>query len=147
LSSERQIVEEGLPAMIKAATSADLRDAFKEHLEESRVHVSRLEQILRDEAGEADESKCKVTAALISEAGSSAGDIDDDMTRDVFLIAAGNMVEHHEIAVYGTLCAWADDLGKDQQAKILERTLQEEKAADEKLTMLSTQINIEAPVA
>jgi ferritin-like metal-binding protein YciE len=147
LSSERQIVKEGLPAMIKETTSVELREAFEKHLDESRIHVSRLERILDEVEGEENSTKCKVTAALISETGSIAKDAKDEQLRDVLLIASGNQVEHHEIAVYGTLKTWAEILGENDEAAILDKTLQEEKAADEHLTRLSKLMNVEAPVA
>lgn len=147
LNSEKQIVEKGLPAMIENATDPQLKSAFQTHLEESKVHVSRLEEILDQEEGETGEAKCKVTAALISQAESNVKDAKDATLRDVVLIAAGNQVEHHEIAVYGTLATWAEILGEDEQARLLARTLAEEEAADELLTELSEQINVEAPVA
>jgi ferritin-like metal-binding protein YciE len=147
LSSERQIVNEGLPGMIKETTNVELREAFELHLDESRMHVSRLERILDAVEGEENASKCKVTAALISEVSSSAKDASDAQLRDVLLIAAGNQVEHHEIAVYGTLKTWAEILGEFEQAEMLEKTLQEEKNADETLTRLSKLVNVEAPIA
>ena len=147
LSSERQIVEKGLPEMIKMATNPKLRDAFRAHLAESKTHVSRLERILDAEQGADDDSKCKVTAALISGAGSEASDAKNDAVRDVSLIASGNKVEHHEIAVYGTLRTWAMLLGEDEDARMLEETLEEEKNADALLTRLSDQINVRAPAS
>jgi len=147
LSSERQIVNEGLPGMIKETTNVELREAFEKHLDESRMHVSRLERILDEVEGEENTSKCKVTASLIGEASSAAKDTPDAQLRDVLLIAAGNKVEHHEIAVYGTLKTWAELLGEDEQAASLEKTLQEEKNADETLTLLSKLVNVAAPVA
>jgi ferritin-like metal-binding protein YciE len=147
LSSERQIVEKGLPEMIDASTNPELRDAFRTHLDESRSHISRLEQILSTEEGEADDMKCKATAALITEASSEAGDAKNVAVRDVSLIASGNKVEHHEIAVYGTLRTWAGLLGEVEDAALLERTLEEEKNADALLTQLSSQINLRAPTA
>jgi ferritin-like metal-binding protein YciE len=145
LSSERQIVEKGLPEMIKVSTNPELADAFRTHLEESKMHISRLERILDAEQGEVDDSKCKATAALISEASSEASDAKNEAVRDVSLIASGNKVEHHEIAVYGTLRTWANLLGEDEDAALLEKTLDEEKNADELLTELSEQINLQAP--
>jgi ferritin-like metal-binding protein YciE len=147
LNSEKQIVEKGLPAMIEKATSPDLKQAFETHLKESQEHVARLERILEAAEGEANESKCKVTAALISGAESDIKDAANDSIRDVVLIAAGNQVEHHEIAVYGTLRTWAEVLGEDEDAAILDKTLAEEEAADELLTSLAEEINVEAPVA
>jgi ferritin-like metal-binding protein YciE len=147
LNSERQIVEKGLPAMIEKSTNPRLAEAFRTHLEESREHVARLERILNAEEGEANESKCKVTASLISGAESDISDASNEGIRDVVLIAAGNQVEHHEIAVYGTLRTWAEILGENEDAAILEKTLEEEENADELLTELSQQINVAAPVA
>jgi ferritin-like metal-binding protein YciE len=147
LSSERQIVKEGLPGMIKETTNVELREALEKHLDESRMHVSRLERILDQVEGEENTTKCKITAALIGEASSLAKDAPDAQLRDVLLIAAGNKVEHYEIAVYGTLKTWAEVLGEYEQAEILEKTLQEEKNADETLTLLSKLMNVEAPVA
>lgn len=147
LDMERQIAEKGLPAMIEKSTSHELANAFRTHLEETKEHVSRLERILNENTGEASDSKCKVASALIAEASSSISDAKDTSVRDVVLIAAGNQVEHHEIAVYGTLRTWAELLGEDDHAAILERTLDEEKNADQLLTSLAEQINVEAPAA
>ncbi|HEX4156171.1 MAG TPA: DUF892 family protein [Acidobacteriaceae bacterium] len=147
LDSEKQIVEDGLPKMIESSTSAQLKDAFRTHLEESKEHIMRLQRILKENEGEANTSKCKVTAALISEGGSAAKDAKDKTLRDVVLIAAGNQVEHHEIAVYGTLRNLAIILGEAEHAAQLDKTLDEEKHADRVLTELSEQINVAAPVA
>jgi ferritin-like metal-binding protein YciE len=144
---EKQIAEKGLPAMIKNATNPELAAAFEEHLDETQQHVARLERILNGLEGEANETKCKVVSTLISSADSDVSDAKDPMLRDVVLIAAGNQVEHHEIAVYGTLRTWAEVLGETEEAEILDRTLNEEKAADAKLSALAAQINVAAPVA
>lgn len=147
LDSERQIVDDGLPKMIEHSTNSQLKNAFRTHLEESKEHVNRLERILRDNDGEASTTKCKVTAALIAEGGASAKDAKDQTLRDVVLIAAGNQVEHHEIAIYGTLRNMAIILGEAEHAALLDKTLEEEKHADKLLTELSEQINVAAPVA
>ena len=147
LDSEQQIVKDGLPAMIDDSTNNELKNAFRTHLEESREHIARLEQILQDNEGEAATMKCKVTSALISEGGSAAKDAKDNTLRDVVLIAAGNQVEHHEIAIYGTLRNLAIILGEAEHAALLDKTLDEEKHADKLLTELSEQINVSAPVA
>lgn len=147
LDSERQIVDEGLPTMIENSTNSQLKNAFRTHLEESKEHIARLERIMRDNDGEASTTKCKVTAALIAEGGSSAKDAKDQTLRDVVLIAAGNQVEHHEIAIYGTLRNMAIILGEAEHAALLDKTLDEEKHADKLLTELSEQINVAAPVA
>jgi ferritin-like metal-binding protein YciE len=147
LSSEKQIVDKGLPAMIEKSTSPELAQAFRNHLTESRQHIVRLERILDATRGEVAESKCKVTAALISSAESEIADAANESIRDVILIAAGNQVEHHEIAIYGTLRTWAEVLGNQQDAQLLDKTLAEEEKADQLLTKLSQQINVAAPVA
>jgi len=146
LNSERQIAEKGLPAMIEKATNPQLKQAFTQHLRETQQHVMRLQAILDATEGEASEAKCKITAALISEAESQIKDAANEEIRDVVLIAAGNQVEHHEIAVYGTLRTWALTLGEQEQAAILEKTLHEEENADSMLTMLSEQLNVAVPV-
>ena len=147
LSSERQIADKGLPAMIEKATNPQLQQAFRKHLEETREHVSRIEQILGSNKGEASDSKCKVTAAMISAAESEISNAANESIRDVILIAGGNQIEHQEIATYGTLRMWAQILGERQDVALLEKTLQEEHHADELLTQLSQQINVAAPVA
>lgn len=146
LSSETQIVE-ALEKMTKQATAPQLASAFQQHLEESKTHVSRLERILDENTGEHDTSKCKITAALVSGAQSDASSAKDGQIRDVVLIAAGNQVEHHEMAMYGTLRNWAMVLGEMEHAQLLEKTLEEEKNADKVLTKLADQINVAAPVA
>jgi ferritin-like metal-binding protein YciE len=146
LNSERQIAEKGLPAMIEKATNPQLKQAFAQHLRETQQHVMRLQAILDATEGEATEAKCKVTAALISEAESQIKDAANEEIRDVILIAAGNQVEHHEIAVYGTLRTWAQILDEPEHAAILEKTLHEEENADALLTMLAEQLNVSVPV-
>lgn len=142
LSSERQIAEKGLPAMIEKSTDPQLAQAFRNHLTETNEHISRLERILDADKGEASDSKCKVTAALISSAESNISSAANDSMRDIILIAAGNQVEHHEIAVYGTLRTWAEVLGEHDDAMLLEKTLAEEENADETLSQLSQKINV-----
>jgi len=110
-----------------------------------KEHIARLERILRENDGEASTSKCKVTAALISEGSSSAKDAKDQTLRDVVLIAAGNQVEHHEIAIYGTLRNMAIILGEAEHAALLDKTLDEEKVTDRKLTTLAEgRVNLRA---
>ena len=146
LNSEKQITV-ALDEMIEKSTSQQLAAAFKKHQDETKEHVSRLERILTENSGESDDAKCKITAALISGAQSDISSAKDDQIRDVVLIASGNQVEHHEIAMYGTLRNWAMILGKQKHAELLEKTLEEEKTADKLLTKLSEQINVAAPVA
>jgi ferritin-like metal-binding protein YciE len=141
LNSERQIAEKGLPAMIEKAATPQLKEVFRQHLDETKQHAARLERILDKEEGEHNETKCKVTASLISQAEANISDAKNEAVRDIILIAAGNQVEHHEIAVYGTLRTWAQVLGEDEHVAMLEKTLEEEENADDLLTKLSQQVN------
>ena len=145
LNMEKQIVA-ALPTMIEKSTRPELANAFRTHLEESKEQYSRLERILDENTGEASESKCKVASALISEGQSDIADAGNPQVRDVVLIAAGNQIEHHEIAVYGTLRTWALMLGETKHAELLDKSLEEEKHADKLLTQLAEQINTTAPV-
>ena len=146
LSMERQLVD-ALPKMIEKSTTPQLADAFRTHLEQTKQHVSRVERILSADTGGASDSKCKAMSAIISEGETSIGDAGNESVRDVVLIAAGNQVEHHEMAVYGTLRNWAMILGEQQHAQLLEKNLEEEKEADKLLTKLADQINVAAPAA
>ena len=145
LSSERQIAT-ALNEMSEKATASQLKAAFVHHLDETKMQVSRLERILDQNTGEASDTKCKVTAALVSNAQADISSAKDGAMRDVVLIASGNQVEHHEMAMYGTLRNWAMILGETDHAKLLEMSLEEEKGADTMLTKLSEQINVQAPV-
>ncbi len=146
LSSETQIAEEGLPAMIKNATNPSLREAFEKHLVETKNHAAQVRNILSELRGSDRAQKCKATAGLISQASDNMSNAGNDSIRDVVVIAAGNQVEHFEIATYGTLRTWATLLGENEQAAILDRILEEEKKADKALTELSENINLQAPV-
>jgi ferritin-like metal-binding protein YciE len=141
--SEKQITE-ALPKMQEAATDPQLKQAFQSHLQETEIHVERLNQMLTDLTGEAEGSKCKVTAALIEVGDSIAKDVKDDSVRDVALIGAAQAVEHFEMANYGTLRLWAKLLGFPQHAEMLNQTLQEEGHADKLLTTIADR---ETPVA
>ena len=146
LNSEVQLTG-AMGEMIEKSTAPQLADALRQHLEESKTHVSRLERILNENTGEHDSSKCKITAALISEAQADISSAKDSHVRDVVLLSAGNQVAHHEIAVYGPLANWAMVLGETEHAQLLEKTLEEEKNADKLLTKLAEQINVTAPIA
>jgi ferritin-like metal-binding protein YciE len=122
-----------------------LANAFRSHLKETEGHVSRIEQILQRQTGSSKSETCKAIGALITEAEDGIKDAKDDpMVLDVTLIAAGQEVEHHEIAVYGTLRSWAQLMGHNEDVSLLESTLKEEKAADEKLTRISVDANARA---
>ena len=143
---EKQIVD-ALPTMISKASSQDLTNAFREHLEESKEHVSRVERILAADTGSTSDSKCKAISAILAKGESDISDAGNKGVRDVVLIAAGNQVEHHEMAVYGTLRNWALVLGELKHAELLDKNLEEEKNADKKLNALSEQLNVAAPAA
>lgn len=146
LNMERQIID-ALPKMIEKSSTPQLANAFRTHLEQTREHAARVERILNENTGETSDSKCKGIAALISEGESNISDAGNESVRDVVLIAAGNQVEHHEMAVYGTLRNWAMVLGDQRAAELLQRNLDEEKEADKILTGLAEQINVAAPAA
>ena len=140
LSAERQITD-ALPKMIEKSTDLQLKQAFQSHLQETEVHVQRLEQILSESANESDDLKCKVLATMVDDTESVIGDIDDDSVRDAALIASGQRVEHFEMASYGTLRNWAEILGESGHAQLLNQTLKEEQHADQLLTQISDMVN------
>ncbi|MBL8792091.1 MAG: ferritin-like domain-containing protein [Rhizobiales bacterium] len=133
---EKKLVKT-LPGMAKKATTPDLRAAIEDHLEETQGHVERLEQVFEILGKSPKAKKCEALEGLLTEADEVTSEIKDEMTLDAALIASAQAVEHYEIARYGTLCAWAETLGKDDVVDLFEKTLEEEKAADEKLTMIA----------
>lgn len=143
--AEKQIVK-ALPDMIGKATNRELTAAFKSHLEETEAHVSRLEQAF-ELLGEAPKgTSCPAIDGIINEANEVAGEVDDKAVLDAALLAAAQAVEHYEITRYGTLIAWAKELDKEAVAQLLAKTLDEERAADEKLTGIARK-NVNAKVA
>ena len=123
--------------MAKAATSPVLRDAFQSHLEETRGHIARLEQVMEGLGEKVRGKHCDGIAGIIEEGKSVMEEEFDDTTMDACLIAAGQRAEHYEMAAYGTLVAWAQAMGHTEAADLLQETLDEEKAADEKLTSIA----------
>jgi ferritin-like metal-binding protein YciE len=134
--AEKQLTK-ALPKMAKAATSPVLRDAFESHLEETRGHVERLEQVMEGLGEKVRGKHCDGIEGIIDEGKSALGEGFDEATMDACLIAAGQRAEHYEMAAYGTLVAWATVMGHTEAADLLQETLDEEKAADEKLTSLA----------
>jgi ferritin-like metal-binding protein YciE len=134
--AERQIVK-ALPKMIKATTSEELRAAFESHLEETRAQVERLEQVFELCDEKVRGKHCEGMGGIIEEGKTMMEEEFDDTTMDAVLIASAQRVEHYEMAAYGTLVAWARDMGHNEAAELLEQTLAEEKAADEKLTTIA----------
>jgi ferritin-like metal-binding protein YciE len=134
--AEKQLVK-ALPRMAKAASSADLQTAFETHLEETRGHVDRLERVFESLEEKARGKHCEGMAGIVEEGKSMMAEEFDDATMDAALIAAAQRVEHYEMAAYGTLVAWARAMGHTEAADLLQETLDEEKATDEKLTTLA----------
>ena len=132
-----------LPKMAKAATSDELRKAFEDHLRQTEEHVSRLEQVLESMDEPAKRKPCKAIVGLLEE-GEEMMNEDDTNVRDAALIAAAQKVEHYEMATYGCLRTWADLLGEDEASRILQTTLNEEGAADHKLSEIAETLNVEA---
>jgi len=142
-SAENQLLK-ALPKMAKAATNAELKAGFTEHLEQTRGHVDRLEQA-GELLGESPKGKtCKAMEGLVEEGEEAIESDAPDAIRDANLIGAAQRVEHYEIAAYGTAHAFAEKLGLDEVAELLQSTLDEETETDEKLTTLSDTVNDEA---
>jgi ferritin-like metal-binding protein YciE len=134
--AEKQLTK-ALPKMAKAASAPPLRSAFEAHLKETQGHVARLEQVFATLDEKVRGKHCDGVAGIIEEGKSIMEEDFDDTTMDACLIAAGQRAEHYEMAAYGTLVAWARVMGHTEAAALLEQTLNEEKAADEKLTSLA----------
>ena len=143
LDMEQKIVK-ALPTMVEKSTDPDLATAFRTHLEQTKGHVTKVESLLRKATGEDNSATCKAISSLITEAEDNIKDAQDASVRDVTLIASGQQVEHHEIAVYGTLRTWAGILGERNDAAVLESILKEEEHADHLLTQISERVNIQA---
>lgn len=134
--AEKQLIK-ALPKMAKAASSPDLRSAFEAHLEETRGQVARLEQVFESLDEKVRGKHCDGIAGIIEEGKAVMEEDFDDATLDACLIAGGQRAEHYEMAAYGTLVAWARTMGHAEAATLLQQTLDEEKAADEKLSALA----------
>lgn len=145
-SAETQITD-ALPKMIEKSTDAQLKRALETHLQETRGHVARLEQILQNSMGKVDSKKNKGIAALITEGEDIITDASDEAVRDAGIIGAAQKVEHYEIAAYGTLRTFAEILGLIDEADLLETTLDEEKHADVLLTQIADTANTRADKA
>jgi ferritin-like metal-binding protein YciE len=145
-SAENQLTK-ALPKMAKAASSEELRQGFEEHLEQTKGHVERLQQIFEMLGEKPTGKKCVGMEGLIKEGAEIMSEDFEDEVMDAALISAAQRVEHYEIAAYGTVCAYADLLGESKHASLLGETLNEEKETDQKLTELSKEINVEAQEA
>jgi ferritin-like metal-binding protein YciE len=134
--AERQLTK-ALPKLAKAATNPKLREAFESHLEETQGQIERLEQVFESLDEKVRGKHCEGIAGIIDEGKSIMEEDFDDTTMDACLIAAGQRAEHYEMAAYGTLVAWAQAMDHTEAAKLLQQTLEEEKAADKKLSGLA----------
>jgi ferritin-like metal-binding protein YciE len=140
---EQQIVK-ALPKMIESSSSAELRDALSNHLEETRAQVTRLEQIFRLHNEDVKGEKCKGLAGIIDEGKDLIKHDENIIVRDAAIISAAQKVEHYEIASYGTVRTWAELMGHDEAVRLLRQTLNEEGEADKKLTEIAMALNPEA---
>ena len=143
LSAENQIVK-GLQSMIGHASDEQLKGAFQSHMQETEVQAQRLEQLISEMDGEVDDKKCLVTAALVTSAENIVKESKEGPVRDAGLLASAQKVEHFEMASYGSAREWANILGMEQHAAILQKTLNEEKHANELLNTIAQRMN---PVA
>lgn len=134
--AENQI-KKALPKMIEKATNPELRQGFETHLRQTEGHVQRLEQVFRQHGAEIKGVDCPAIDGILEEADDVAGEVEDKRVLDAALIAAAQAVEHYEITRYGTLVAWARQLGREDCATLLQQTLDEEEATDEKLTEIA----------
>jgi ferritin-like metal-binding protein YciE len=142
---EQKLVKKGLPTMIEAASTPELKSALQQHLQETQRQARRLEQVFSIAGKEPDTEKAKVFDQMTDEVEDVIGDIDASPLRDAALIVGGNQVEHYEMALYGSLVSFAQQLGFTEAVPLLQETLNEEKAADAKLTQIAEQsINVRA---
>lgn len=142
-NAETQLVK-ALPKMAKASSSDELRAGFEAHLEQTKEHVERLEQVFEMLNESPKGKKCAGMEGLVEEGSEVMKEDFEGAVMDAALIGAAQRVEHYEIAAYGTVIAFAETLGENDQVSLLESTLNEEKETDEKLTTLAGQINQEA---
>jgi ferritin-like metal-binding protein YciE len=134
--AEKRIVN-ALPEMIDKASNRELRVAFERHFDQTRNHVKRVEEVFRLHGAQPEAVNCPTIDGIIEEAEDVSGEVEDKQVLDAALIAAAQAVEHYEMARYGTLIAWANRLGRSDYARLFKENLAEEKAADQKLTMVA----------
>ena len=142
-NAENQMVK-ALPRMAKAATSKELSTGFEEHLQQTRGHVQRLEQIFKELGEKPTGKKCKGMEGLVAEGQEMMKEDFEEELMDAALISAAQRVEHYEIAAYGTVKTYAELLGEENAVTMLEQTLEEEKETDQKLSDLASDINVKA---
>ena len=143
-NAENQLTK-ALPKMAKAASSEELKTAFQEHLEQTKEHMERLEEIFEGLGKKPTGKTCKAMKGLIEEGSEMMEEEGEDSVLDAGIIAAAQKIEHYEIASYGTVRTWAEQLGKEDAVDLLQQTLDEESEANERLTELAeSSINVEA---
>lgn len=141
---EQQLVK-ALPELAESAESGELRQAFNDHLAQTKNHVNRLEQVFRALGEKPERKSCKGMEGIIDEGQMMATEFEGNTAIDAALISSGQKAEHYEITSYGALCTWAKELGRDSVLPLLKENLSEEKEADAKLTRLATEArNLEA---
>jgi len=142
--AEKQMVK-ALPKMAEKATDKQLKQGFLTHLDETKTHVQRLEQVFQMHGAEVKAVDCPAIDGIIEEADEIAGEVAGNSVLDAALINAAQAAEHYEITRYGSLIAWAKQLGRNDCASVLQKTLEEEKAADKKLTVIAeSKVNLRA---
>jgi ferritin-like metal-binding protein YciE len=142
--AEKQI-EKSLPDMIEKASNPALKQGFKTHLGETKGQIQRLEQVFKMHGVEAKGIDCPAIDGILEEAEDVAGEVNDKAVLDAALVAAAQAIEHYEITRYGSLIAWAKQLGRNECASVLAQNLEEEKATDKKLTTMAEKgINVRA---
>lgn len=144
-NAENQLIK-ALPKMAKAAHDPKLKQGFEDHLDETKVHAERIEKILQELDEKPTGKKCHAMEGLIEEGKEAIAEDAPEAVKDAGLIAAAQRVEHYEIAGYGCVRTYAELLGFDDAAEMLQETLDEEAATDEKLTEASKKLNVEANV-
>jgi ferritin-like metal-binding protein YciE len=138
-------IAKSLPEMIETASDAQLKQGLQTHLGETEGHVKRLEDVFQMVGAKATSVNCPAIDGIIEEAQEVTGEVEDKDVLDAAIIAAAQAVEHYEITRYGSLISWANRLGRDDVARVLEKTLNEEKAADKKLTAVAeSKVNVRA---
>jgi ferritin-like metal-binding protein YciE len=139
-----QKITKSLPDLIEKASDPDLITAFQAHLLETQDHVLQVQSLLQRATGESKTETCKVINGLTNEASDTITDVTDSSIRDIALIGAAQQVEHHEIAVYGTLRRWAEILGLTEDVVMLEAIEEDEGNADELLSEIAQRVNYQA---
>ena len=142
--AEQQLVK-ALPKLADKATDPQLKQAFLSHLKETEGHVKRLEDVFQMHGVKAKAVNCPAIDGIIQEANETAGEVEEKAVLDAALINAAQAAEHYEITRYGSLVAWAKQLGRNDCAAVLQKTLDEEKSADQKLTAIAeSKVNLQA---